>query len=451
MTQIKMEKRLFGTNGVRGVTGKDMTPALALSIGMALGSMRKGKIAVGMDTRTSGPALASAVKAGLLATGCDVIDCGILPTPALQYLVKNHFDGGAVITASHNPPEYNGVKIIEADGTEMGDAETILLEERIFSQNFDTADWQRVGREVAAPAMVDEYIDAVVAAFPPGIGNGMTVIADPGCGAAAVTTPRILSRLGCRVMTINSQIDGTFPGRLPEPSVEGLKGLTDLVRSSGAAFGVAHDGDADRAVFIDETGRYIEENQEFGLIEQEVCSSRTGAVVTPVSSSRLIEAIAEKNGCHVVYTPVGSIYVARTMIGLLEKGEAVAFGGEGNGGLIYPDHQFCRDGGMTAAMMVAILSRTGKPLSTLVENLPVFFMIKDKVRVKDPEALIMQMKQAFASDRLDLTDGVRINRGDTWALIRPSGTEPLVRIMVESGQKESADALYQEIIRQIRS
>jgi phosphomannomutase/phosphoglucomutase len=343
------------------------------------------------------------------------------------------------------------VKIIEADGTEMGDAETILLEERIFSQNFDTADWQRVGREVAAPAMVDEYIDAVVAAFPPGIGNGMTVIADPGCGAAAVTTPRILSRLGCRVMTINSQIDGTFPGRLPEPSVEGLKGLTDLVRSSGAAFGVAHDGDADRAVFIDETGRYIEENQEFGLIEQEVCSSRTGAVVTPVSSSRLIEAIAEKNGCHVVYTPVGSIYVARTMIGLLEKGEAVAFGGEGNGGLIYPDHQFCRDGGMTAAMMVAILSRTGKPLSTLVENLPVFFMIKDKVRVKDPEALIMQMKQAFASDRLDLTDGVRINRGDTWALIRPSGTEPLVRVMVESGRKEAANAFYQEIIRQIKS
>ncbi len=450
MTQIKMEKRLFGTNGVRGVAGKDMTPALALSIGMALGSMRKGKIAVGMDTRTSGPALSCAVRAGLLATGCDVVDCGILPTPALQYLVKHHFDGGAVITASHNPPEYNGVKIIEADGTEMGDAETIILEERIFSQNFDMADWQGVGREVAAPFMVDEYIDSVVAAFPPGIGNGLTVIVDPGCGAAAVTTPRILSRLGCRVMTINGQIDGTFPGRLPEPSVEGLKGLTDLVRSSGAAFGVAHDGDADRAVFIDETGRYIEENQEFGLIEQEVCSSRKGAVVTPVSSSRLIEAIAEKYGCNVVYTPVGSIYVARTMIGLLEKGEPVAFGGEGNGGLIYPDHQFCRDGGMTAAMMVAILSRTGEPLSALVDRLPAFFMIKDKVRVKDPEALIMQMKQAFSTDRLDLTDGVRINRGDTWALIRPSGTEPLVRVMVESGRKEAADALYQEIIRRVK-
>lgn len=279
----------------------------------------------------------------------------------------------------------------------------------------------------------------------------MTVIVDPGCGAAAMTTPRILTRLGCRVMSINAQIDGTFPGRLPEPSVEGLKGLTGLVLSSGAAFGVAHDGDADRAVFIDDKGRYIEENQEFGLIEQYVCSSRKGAVVTPVSSSRLIEAIAEKYGCHVVYTPVGSIYVARTMIGLLEKGEAVSFGGEGNGGLIYPDHQFCRDGGMTAAMMVAILSRTGEPLSTLVDRLPAFHMIKDKVGVADPAALLVQMKQAFSSDRLDLTDGVRINRGGTWALIRPSGTEPLVRVMVESERKEDADALYQDIMRRIKS
>ncbi len=139
------------------------------------------------------------------------------------------------------------------------------------------------------------------------------------------------------------------------------------------------------------------------------------------------------------------------MIGLLEKGESVAFGGEGNGGLIYPDHQFCRDGGMTAAMMVAILSRTGEPLSTLVDRLPVFYMIKDKVRVKDTEALIMQMKQVFSSDTPDLTDGIRINRGDTWALIRPSGTEPLVRVMVESERKEAADALYQDIIRHIKS
>ncbi len=162
MAAEKLQKRLFGTNGVRGIVGKDMTPDLVLSIGLAFGSMRKGRIAVGRDTRTSGESLANAVKAGLMAAGCDVIDCGMLPTPALQYLVMHHFDGGAMITASHNPPEYNGVKIIEPDGTEMGDEQTVFLEERIFSQNFDVKSWEHVGSGTTAPQLVDEYTDAII-------------------------------------------------------------------------------------------------------------------------------------------------------------------------------------------------------------------------------------------------------------------------------------------------
>jgi phosphomannomutase/phosphoglucomutase len=253
MASEKLQKKLFGTNGVRGIVGKDMTPELVLAIGFALGSMRKGRIAVGRDTRTSGDCLASAARAGLMATGCDVVDLGILPTPALQYLVTRHFDGGAMITASHNPPEYNGVKIIEPDGTEMGDEETVLLEGRLFSKKFEIQPWDRVGTGSSSPAMVDDYVRAVIHAFPEHTGKGMSVVVDPGCGAASVTTPEILSGLGCRVFSINAQIDGHFPGRLPEPSIEGLKGLSDLVVSTGAAIGIAHDGDADRAVF--EIGR----------------------------------------------------------------------------------------------------------------------------------------------------------------------------------------------------
>jgi phosphomannomutase/phosphoglucomutase len=226
-----------------------------------------------------------------------------------------------------------------------------------------------------------------------------------------------------------------------------LSGLADLVRSTGAAFGVAHDGDADRAVFVDETGTYVEENKEFALVERYVCANRKGAVVTPVSSSLLIETVAREAGCSVVYTPVGSIYVARTMIDLIERGTSVVFGGEGNGGLIFPDHQFCRDGGMTAAMMVAILAGKNQPLSALVAELPAFHLIKDKRRVNDPETLVKKVQEAFRGDNLDLTDGVRINRGQTWALIRPSGTEPLVRVLVESDSKEKAEALYNEIMR----
>jgi len=427
-----------------------MTPDLALKIGLALGTMRPGTVAVGRDTRTSGPALGSALKAGLLAAGCDVVDCGILPTPALQFLVRAHFDAGAMVTASHNPPEYNGVKVVESDGTEMGDEESIVLERHILEETLRMADWEKVGRERTAPSLLEEYVDAITRAFPPSIGEGMTVVADPGCGAAAATTPEILSRMGCRVYTLNCQMDGTFPGRLPEPSPEGLSPLADLVTATGARFGIAHDGDADRAVFVDERGNFIEENVEFCLIADHICRRKRGVIVTPVSTSRLLEVIAQRHGCRVVYTPVGSIYVARTMIALAAQGTPVVLGGEGNGGLIYPSHQLCRDGGMTAATMVSLLAQIDKPLSTLVSELPHFSLIKEKFKEKDPRNLIARLADRFSEERLDFTDGIRIDRGDSWALVRPSGTEPLVRVMVESESEEKARQFYEEIMDAVR-
>lgn len=440
------QKQLFGTNGVRGVIGETMTPELVLKIGAALGTLRKGRIAVGRDTRTSGEALVHAVKAGLLMVGCDVVDLGVLPTPALQYIVRRHFDGGAVITASHNPPEYNGVKIIDADGTEMSDEDTIAVENLYFSGTFAGSSWDRVGSEVVAHHMVEEYIQGIVDLFPPGIGTGMTVVVDPGSGPAALTTPLILSRMGCRVHTINAQMDGTFPGRLPEPTPEGLAGLSEMVKSLGADYGVAHDGDADRAVFVDDKGQYVEENHEFALITDYVCKQRKGIVVTPVSTSRIIEDVAGANGCSTEYTPVGSIYVARRMLGLIEDGVSVAFGGEGNGGLIYPDHQFCRDGGMTAATMVAVLaSRQGEKLSTVLGGLPAYHFIKEKQMTPEPAAIVRAVDAAFPDDRKDRTDGIKIVREDAWALVRASGTEPMVRIMVESRDKTVAETLYRSI------
>jgi phosphomannomutase / phosphoglucomutase len=451
MASEKLQKKLFGTNGVRGIVGKDMTPELALAIGFALGSMRKGRIAVGRDTRTSGECLASAVRAGLMATGCDVVDLGILPTPALQYLVTTHFDGGAMITASHNPPEYNGVKIIEPDGTEMGDEETVLLEERLFSKKFEIESWDRVGSGSSSLTMKDHYVRAIIKAFPEDIGKGMSVVVDPGCGAASVTTPEILSGIGCRVFSINAQIDGRFPGRLPEPSIEGLKGLSDLVISTGAALGIAHDGDADRAVFVDETGRFVTEDQEFALVTDYICREKKGVIVTPVSSSLIVETVAKNHGSKVVYTPVGSIYVARTMRELIKKGEPVIFGGEGNGGLIYPDHQFCRDGGMTAAMMVAILAGSDKKLSEMVDSLPKFHTIKEKIKTSKAVELMAHIEKSYAGWEVDRTDGLKLVNGTTWALIRPSGTEPLVRVMVESPEKTKATAFFDELMGKIKA
>ena len=446
-------KRMFGTNGVRGVIGEEMTPALVLKIGAALGSMRKGTIAVGRDTRTSGEALAHALKAGLLMTGCDVVDMGILPTPALQYIIKtNQFDGGAMITASHNPPEYNGVKIIEADGTEMSDDEIIRLEDRFFASEFVAVSWEDVGAETAAPDRIEEYIRTVVGHFPAGIGKGMTVVVDPGSGPAALTTPIILERMGCRVHTINARLDGTFPGRMPEPTPEGLQPLSEMVVATGADFGVAHDGDADRAVFVDNKGCYIEENYEFGLVEDYVCGRNSGGlVVTPVATSRLIRDIAEKHRCTVDYTPVGSIYVARRMIELIRQGKKVSFGGEGNGGLIYPDHQFCRDGGMTAAMMVAVLaSHNDRELSDILDELPAYHLVKEKHHARDPAALVRAVEEAFSGETIEKIDGIKIVRDDAWALVRASGTEPMIRIMIESKDPGIADTMYREIMQAVR-
>ena len=449
MSVKKMQKRLFGTNGVRGVVGKDLTPDLVMAIGQALGSMRKGKIAVGRDTRTSGDMFVKVLKAGLLSVGCDVVDCGILPTPALQYIVKGQYDAGAMITASHNPPEYNGVKIIEPDGTEMGDEETIKLEQKIFDKSFSIEPWDKTGKETQAPELIEKYITAITGSFSGKPGNGMTVVADPGSGPACLTTPRILTDMGCRVITINGIMDGTFPGRLPEPTMEGLKNCAALVMGSGAMFGVAHDGDADRAVFIDEKGRFIEENQQFALIARHICHQKKGIVVTPVSTGQIVESVVKQENCSIEYTPVGSIYVARTMRSLLEQGKPVVFGGEGNGGLIFPDHQFCRDGGMTAAMMVSLLAFTGKKLSELVDQLPMRVLIKDKITTTKGQEILESLKTIYSAEKIDETDGVKIFKNRSWALIRSSGTEPIIRIIVDSDTEENGNAFYHEIKKSV--
>ncbi|MDD1692805.1 MAG: phosphoglucosamine mutase [Methanoregula sp.] len=449
MQTTKFQKRLFGTNGVRGVVGKDLTPDLVLTIGEALGTMRTGRIAVGRDTRTSGETLVKAVKAGLLSKGCDVVDCGILPTPALQFLVKDQFDGGAMITASHNPPEYNGVKIIEADGTEMGDEETVKLEHLIFDVPMSPLPWDHIGHEIPAPHLVRDYIHAIVHHFPRNSGSGMTVVVDPGSGPSCLTTPQILTEMGCRVLTVNGIMDGTFPGRLPEPSSEGLRALSDLVVTCGAAFGVAHDGDADRSVFVDEKGQFVEENQEFALIARHVCHQKKGTLVTPVSTSQMVEMVAKNEGCTVQYTPVGSIYVARTMRSLIDSGRPVVFGGEGNGGLIFPDHQFCRDGGMTAAMMVFILSSVKQQLSTLVNTLPQRTMIKDKIRTPHGAKVLEEIKKIYSTETLDLTDGVKIIRENSWALVRTSGTEPIMRIIIDAECDTCSKDFHDELMNHI--
>jgi len=317
MVLVKLEKQFFGTNGVRGVTGKDMNPLFALEMTEAFGTfLGPGKtVGIGKDTRTSGEALGAAVSAALLMTGCNVIDFGILPTPALQYIILDRkLDGGVMITASHNPAEYNGFKYIDSDGTELGDEKTVEVEEIYLKKQMVHASWDKVGNLGRDFEAYHAYIDAIVAKFPAGIGKGMTVAIDPGNGASCKTAPEIFRNLGCKVVVINGEYDGTFPGRLPEPSEEGLKGLSELVRKSGAAFGIAHDGDADRSVFVDEKGKFIDGNIMLAILASYFAEQNSGGeIVTTLASSAIIETVGAQYGCTTVKTAVGSPYVARTM------------------------------------------------------------------------------------------------------------------------------------------
>ncbi|HTX44471.1 MAG TPA: phosphoglucosamine mutase, partial [Methanocella sp.] len=251
------------------------------------------------------------------------------------------------------------------------------------------------------------------------------------------TTPFLLRKLGCRVVTLNAQVDGTFPGRNPEPTGNEINDLKAAVVASGADLGVAHDGDADRAVFVDEKGRFVNEDVLLAIMAEHYLATHSGAsIVTPVSSSSLIQDIADKYGAKVIWTQVGSIYVARTM-----RAAGAVFGGEGNGGLIFPNFQYCRDGGMSAASMLEMLAHAGKKLSVIVDEMPAYHSIKEKIKCKDKEAVMRDIGAHIAGEKVDATDGLKIYRPEGWVLIRMSGTEPIIRVFAESRTRAGAKKL----------
>ena len=438
-----MIPRLFGTNGIRGIIGQEMTVDLALRMGKSIGSVfAPGPVAVGRDTRTSGPMLRDAAVAGLLATGHDVVDAGVLPTPGLQYFVHTGtFSGGVMITASHNPAEFNGIKVVDAQGMELARPEEEGIEARYFREDFALADWKGVGHVRFDGGAVGRYLEGILsrvdverirAARP-------RVVVDCANAAACGTSPALLSRLGCEVISLNGNPDGTFPGRPPEPVQENLGALMREVRGSKADLGVAHDGDADRAIFVDNRGEFVFGDRSLALVAKDIVSKRGGGVVvTPVSTSRGLEDVVRAAGGTVVYTKVGAPIVARVM----HERRAV-FGGEENGGMIFPEHQLCRDGAMTLAKVVEIVAHARRPLSDLLAELPAYSLHKTSVRYKASErdAILARLKSLAWGLRVEDIDGIKVHYPDGWVLVRPSGTEPIFRIFAEAPTPERAKAL----------
>ena len=431
--------KLFGTDGVRGIANKELTVEMAVNLGRVMGTLKGGQIAVGMDTRLSSPMIRSAAIAGLLSTGSDAVDLGIAPTPAVQYYIKckENVNGGIMVTASHNPREYNGIKFLQEDGTEFTRKMDEKSEEIYMSGKYKIAEWSKVGK-----IMLDNccgiYINGIISRIESEKirKKEYKVVVDCGNGAACFTTPLLLSKLGCKVISLNCHPDGRFPARNPEPTDENVEDLKRTVKSVGADLGIAHDGDGDRAVFVDEKGRFISEDIMLALVAKYYVEEKGGCVVTPVSSSRCLEDVVLEAGGKVVYTAVGSPVVAEVM-----KKKNATFGGEGNGGFIFPEHQHVRDGGFAAAKVLELMAREDKKISELVKKIPKYYMIKTKVPCKDKIKLLEGLKSEFPE--ANLTDGARLDFEDGWLLIRPSGTEPIARIFAEGKTERKAKELLE--------
>jgi len=449
------QRRLFGTNGIRGVVNKELTPELAVKIGVAIGTFfGKSTLIVGFDARTSSPMLAKAVMAGLNAAGCNILFAEMAPTPALQYAVKTRkVDGAVIITASHNPPEYNGIKVVWKDGIELSREQEIKIENIFFNKNFRLAEWHKIGTVQKLHEIIDEYIEAIKNHIDISqiAEKKYHVVVDAANSVGNLAAPRLLRDLGCKVTTINGNIDGTFPGRTPEPRPEHLRELSLTVKAVGADLGVAYDGDADRAIFVDEKGEIYWGDKTFALVEKFFLKDNPSEkIVTPVSSSTLVKDIADAYGGELVWTKVGSVTVSQTMKKLKAK-----LGGEENGGIFYGPHQSVRDGAMATALILDIMAKTNKKLSKLLSELPKYFIEKSKVecpeelKTKTLEKLIEQTKGLNTST----IDGVKIWFEDKSSiLIRPSGTEPIYRLYAEAKKPEKAQQLinrYTEKLKKI--
>ncbi len=419
--------KLFGTSGIRGKVGSEVTLELALGIGRSLSTLlgEGHRIVVGYDSRTSNKMLERALTAGILEGGCNVLSLGLAPTPLVGYAtMKIGADAGVMITASHNPPQDNGIKVWNRNGMAYRAHQERALEKVIHYKTFTNTPWENIGRVEDISSLSSLYITDLLDFID--IKPGLKVVVDCANGAASYMSPLLLRKAGCDVITLNSQPDGFFPGRMPEPSDKNLGELKKMVKKSKADLGIAHDGDADRMVAVDEKGVMAEFDKLLSLVASEI----GGRVVTTVDASSTIDLCMDKIDGQVIRTEVGDVHVAEA----IEEHKA-SFGGEPSGTWIHPDFCMCPDGLLSALRVIELVQKKG-PLSQLLKDLPSFPTLREKINCKeDQKDLVMEkvkkkLPHLFENViKVDLIDGVRISmKNGNWILIRPSGTEPYLRI-----------------------
>ena len=430
-------EKLFGTSGIRGKVGSEVTCELALNVGKSLAYYlgNKGTVVLGYDTRTTNEMLDQAICAGLLESGVNVIKIGMVPTPLVGYAAeKLNADAGVMLTASHNPSQYNGIKLWNKNGMAYTSSQEREIEEIYANKSYISVSWENVGKLSVNEEIKGQYIDDLVDMVD--IKEGLKVVIDCASGAGSEISPLVFRKAGCEVTTLNSQPDGFFPGRNPEPNAENLQTLMKTVVAIGADLGIAHDGDADRMITVDEKGNVSPFDSLLALISKEF----DGDIVTTVDAGLCMD---ESVKGQVIRTAVGDVNVAEVII---EKD--AAFGGEPSGTWLHPDFCMCPDGILSGLRMAEIVSRDGK-LSELLAGIPSYPNIREKITCsKEAKVKVMENMEELLTDAFDditdvnSLDGVRLTfADDSWVLVRPSGTEDYIRITLESRDAERAEEI----------
>ncbi|MEM2908488.1 MAG: phosphoglucosamine mutase [Candidatus Hadarchaeales archaeon] len=443
-------KELFGTRGIRGPVATKVTPELMLRLGMALAShVGGGKVVVARDARTSSEMLCHAFIAGALAGGCNVVDIGLAPSPCLAFTTRElSASAGAIITASHNPPPDNGIAFYRGDGMEFTDEDELALEELVLKKAPKRATWDSLG-SVERYNAIPPYIEAIKKAVK--VRRGFKVVVDCANGVASLVTPILLRELGCKVVTMNSHLDGHFPGRPAEPQPWNLGDLMHTVREVGADAGMAHDGDGDRIAVVDEQGNFIKHDALLALFAARAVKRQGDVVVTSINTSVAIEEVVAKAGGKTVRTALGDFHVA-----MLEHG--AVFAGE-PGKLVFKEFGPWADGVFTAAKLLELMSVERKPLSEIISfSVPDYPMYSQDFACPDEKKVeFMRSVRSYLLDHVrDIRDvleidGIRVNRRNgSWLLIRVSGTEPKARMVLEGRTAEEAEELKEIGLKAIK-
>ena len=440
------EQLIITVSGLRGLVGENLTPAIAAEYGCAFGTFLKegstGKntrlsVCIGRDSRPSGQMLKAATAAGLCAVGIDVIDLGLVTTPGVSIMVTElQCAGGVVITASHNPIRYNGIKLLLGNGIAPPVDQAERIRQYFSQKHFALVDSTECGQVTSNEQTDAKHIAKVLAIIDKKTiaAKKFKVALDSVNGAGARVTKRLLAELGCEVSAINDEPTGIF-AHPPEPTAENVKSLCEAVKANRADVGFAQDPDADRLAIVDENGTYIGEELTLALAAKYIFSKKKGVAATNLSTSRMIEDIAQEAGCQVIRTAVGEANVAGAMLQ-----HNCIIGGEGNGGVIDLRVSPVRDSLVGIALVLQLMAETGETISRLVGQIRGYYMIKDKFAVEQSrvQQILESTKSVFTDATVSNIDGYRFDFKDSWVHIRASNTEPVVRVIVEAKDQPTA-------------